>query len=360
MARVKLGIEREPTNVLIGEPKEEEALRLSRLLLPGPGSREALNIASESDVRKRQGVGLVGPEKAEAALRLSKLQNPVEQLILTPAQKASPEREEAVLSRRASTEALLGLTQGSISKVGGEFGPVTEAFASGSGTGPIGKALRAEGAFDDVQIFQSIEDFELSPSQRKRYDELVAKGEIDPNRVFAASRRQSTEDGLANLQRFLEPIAFSRGGLFSGLSGSGITVDQAIEIVVGNDREGVSRFNPVTGFTWTADEIRAANEYARLYQQYQGFASTGFNRLRPTSQGSQLEDLLSFQKVPEGEFGTNRFGARKERRREDELLNALTLEELIQVQELVTGRSRRVGNTRRSAQPQPTLSQTLL
>jgi hypothetical protein len=139
-----------------------------------------------------------------------------------------------------------------------------------------------------------------------------------------------------------------------GFGGSGISLQQAIEIVVGNSREGISRYDPTTGYTWDPLTVDKAMAFAGKYLSYQGLPPIAM-------EGIQIEGgRLLFQLYPVDERVPNAAGEIPQGVRTDNLGTALTLEELTRVTELVSGHSRRVNNPYSQTAPGSQFNETLL
>jgi hypothetical protein len=327
----------------IGEEKLPVDLTLTPIV--GVGSDFDIKRKKARDITTGADDANVGAEKTESDLFLTNLQDPTSQLILTPQQSKSPQQQANVELRRGSTEALLDLGQGSTSVVGGPYEAVTQNFITGTS---VNKALRQDDAYDDVYYFQNIDEFEFTPVQRVRYDELLAKGEINGEMMFDAS---GVPSGKAGNELVTYLTRMSRTAIGQGIAPNGLTLAQAVEIIVGNDREGVSRYNPLTGMTWTRTEKARAYKFAQQYAKFQGFGEIDF-RMKPSRVpgGGPNANALSFQNYPVGEAPLDIHGQPLKEPRLDELRNALTAEEMIQVMELFTGRSRRVNDPRREGE----------
>lgn len=321
-------------DVNIGPPKTVADLILSPIT--GKGSEFDIARKSQTDIDAAGGGVLIGDEKSFADLILADKRDDLGNLILNKVTRENPKATEKILGQRASTEALLGVNQGDLSIQDTGFEDI---FSQGEiGTVQRRAILLAieedPNAFDNTVVFQDISEFELTASQMVRFNELVDTGALDAD-IFASSREQtpglSPVAGLGSLSKLEQPTA-------------GITQQQAIYILMGNERDAFSKFDPTTGFTYTNDAIARATQYSKSYSIYQGFPEISFrdagHQLYPQTPG------LKFQGFAPGEAPLDIRGDPKIISRNDRLRGSLTLEEMIRVNELMFGRSRRVDNPR--------------
>jgi hypothetical protein len=142
-----------------------------------------------------------------------------------------------------------------------------------------------------------------------------------------------------------------------GGSNVGISYSQAVEIVVGNSREGVSQFDPTTNLEWDVQDLAKAQELQNEYLRYQGLPALYVAGQIP---GVKPNEFL-FQRIPFEEAKLQRQGTGGERQqiRGDYLNYHLTMEEALQVAELASGQSRLYQNPREE-QDNPSFDETLL
>jgi len=239
-----------------------------------------------------------------------------------------------ILEERAAQEALFGLNSGDLSSL--------ENFAGGiylDGV-PSPLDLSREGTTPPPPMkYDSVEDMNLSPDQMQRYQDLVDSGEIDEDDLFGG-----------NLNKF-NPIAMK-----FGIGGSGITARQALQIVMGNDREGISQYSPYTNQTYTQIDIGNYNRLSREFLMAQGFRPLLLNQTMGVGQAKFL-----FQLLPTDERRVRKDGSLAVGRRNDGLTNALTLEEQLLVAELLSGHARLYGDPRDPANKNnPDINETIL
>jgi hypothetical protein len=252
--------------------------------------------------------GFVGPEKAESDLFLSRLLDPTSSQVLTDVQRQNPTLTKAVVGKRESIEAFLGLQRGEISAKGGRF----EQFVSRD------KKFRDQPDPVPAQFFSAIEDVQLDFGQRQRFDALVASGEIDPSLLYADPK---VDDGRTGMQRFKD-----RGK-------EGLTLKQAINIVIDPNSPAPSRFDPTTGLEFAPIDRHRANQLANEYLRSQGLPTLP-SALPPGTNLEKRQLVLSEQ----GRAGS-RVPPEGFRRR-------MTLEEMTLVAELMSGHSRAFDNPR--------------
>jgi hypothetical protein len=231
------------------------------------------------------------------------------------------------LRNRATLETLLGLQSGSLSNKENFAGQVFLSRSVGPNRDEEEAPSLINGLLDGPapQRFRSIEDLRLSPSQLQRYQDLVDQGEIDEDQLFGS--------GLSGIPN---PI-----GVLMGKGNSGISMQQALAIVMGNEREGISQFNPHTGQTYTTREVSALNKLRQELLIAQGFAPLNLDQVMGVG-----KQRFNFQLLPRNERRVLPDGSLASGLRHDNLTNALTLEEQLLVMELYTGRARLHGDPR--------------
>jgi len=326
----------------IGKEKPEAALGLADF-----ADDNFKDLTDEQFARKRsrnvdfgEDEGFVGPPKPESALALSNLRDSRNQENLTPEARKNPKERDRVKGRAGSVEAFLDLPGGSLLDVESEFfdiGTITRA------KGPAGvqkrrderKALRDSGGnildslftgAQPAQVFGNIDDVQLSGEQKLRFDELVASGDID-----AASLFQGPPSGSGSLAQF-----FGRpsGKLVPGASG--LTLEQAINIVVGPSDPALSQFDPTTGLAFDPRDISRAIKFQRDYLISQGLPALDFTQF-PNNTNLDLR-LLPFAEARATGGRTQDLEGGTSKR--------VTLEQLTLIAELVSGKSRSSNNAR--------------
>jgi hypothetical protein len=176
----------------------------------------------------------------------------------------------------------------------------------------------------------------------ERYQDIVDTGRLDTENLF-----QSKGGALGNLFGFNRP----------GFSQTAISYKQAVDIVVGNSREGISRFDPTTGETWDLKDLKVARDLQNQYLAYQGLPAIYQANTIP---GVGPNEFL-FQRAPadESKLSPQGTGGERQQIRGDNLNYQLTMEEAVQVAELVSGRSRIYQNPRQPVD-NPSFDETLL
>jgi hypothetical protein len=250
----------------------------------------------------------------------------------------------AILAQRRSVENFLGLGGSLLDKASSPIG-----FFYHENAEQRRRRLRGitSDPFENTQTtFGTIEDAGLTADQMERYEALVDEGRLDPDTMFDQS-------GITTMLGLMGINAASSGKY----QGTGVTYRDAVEIVVGNSREGISQFDPTTGVTWDLKDLRAARDLQNDYLRFQGLPPIYVGN---TIVGVKPNEFL-FQRFPFDESKPKRQGTGGERQqiRGDNLNYQLTMEEALQVAELVSGKSRLYQNPRQ-AQNNPSFDETLL
>jgi len=270
----------------------------------------------------------VGPEKTATERTLAMLASEDANVILTDYQKANQTTPRggkdapgkiAVLNTRAGIESLSGIGAGSLSNTENFYG---ETYWQTSRSGQAysveeQREQRREGGLlggtgQRGERFDSIEEFGFTPSQQRRYNELVDRGLIDPENPWATTSLYATE------------------------------------IIVGDDRWGVSPYNPATGESYDPQTIQDAIKFQRNVLMRSGFGGSalmvgaGTGPARDSNRDRMKFTYLSPEERREGSSGF---------RPQDGLTNWLTLEERLQVAELSTGYRRGINDPRDEANP---------